>query len=220
MATRNQRIAEGVGTFCLTFSGCCVIVVNAIFGGMLGHVGVSLVFGLVVMAIIYTAGNISSAHINPDVTLGFLLADRLKRRIVLPYMLSPMLGGIITAVVLRFLFPTHETLGAPLPAGAILQAFVMEVVLSFLLIFVILQVSTGYMEKGIMTGVAIGGTVALDAFIGGPVTGDSMNPTRSFGPVLISWHFESLWIYLVVPVVGAFLAHPTCRWIQGETCCR
>jgi len=215
----NKCIAEGIGTFALTFAGCCAIVVNDTFGGVLGHVGVSLVFGLVVMAMIYAVGNISGAHINPAVTLGFVFAGRLERRFVFPYMGSQILGGISAAVVLRFLFPAHETLGATLPAGSILQAFVMEVVLTFLLMFVILNVSTGHMEKGIMAGVAVGGTVALDAFIGGPVTGASMNPARSIGPALISGTLESLWIYLVAPVVGAFLAYPTCRWIQGEECC-
>jgi MIP family channel proteins len=219
MKTGNKYIAEGIGTFALTFAGCCAIIVNDTFNGALGHVGVSLVFGLVVMAMIYAVGNISGAHINPAVTLGFLFAGRLERRVVIPYIGSQLLGGIAAAAVLRFLFPEHATLGATLPSGPIVQAFVMEAVLSFFLMFVILNVSTGHMEKGIMAGVAVGGTVAMDAFIGGPVTGASMNPARSLGPALISGNLESLWIYLVSPVVGAFLAYPTCRWIQGSECC-
>jgi len=215
----NQYIAEGIGTFSLVFAGCGAIIVNDTFAGVLGHVGVSIVFGLIVMAMIYAIGNISGAHINPAVTIGFMFAGRIERRVVVPYVGSQLLGAVAAAAVLRFLFPEHETLGVTLPSGLILQAFVMEVLLSFLLMFVILNVSTGHMEKGIMAGVAVGGTVALEALIGGPVTGASMNPARSFGPALVSGHFEMLWIYLTAPVVGMFLAYPTCRWIQGDECC-
>ncbi len=217
--TRNKCFAEGIGTFALVFAGCGAIVVNDTFDNALGHVGVSLVFGLVVMAMIYAVGNISGAHINPAVTLGFLFAGRLERRIVLPYIGSQLLGAIVAGVVLRLQFPEHVTLGATLPSGRLLNAFVMEALLSFLLMFVILNVSTGHMEKGIMAGVAVGGTIAFEALLGGPVTGASMNPARSLGPALVSGHLGSLWIYLAAPVVGTFLAYPTCRWIQGSECC-
>ncbi len=216
---RNKCFAEGVGTFALVFAGCGAIVVNDTFGNALGHVGVSLVFGLVVMAMIYSVGNISGAHINPAVTLGFLFAGRLERRIVLPYIASQLLGATAAAAVLRLQFPEHGTLGATMPSGQLLSAFVMEALLSFLLMFVIMNVSTGHMEKGIMAGVAVGGTIAFEALIGGPVTGASMNPARSLGPALVSGHLSSLWIYLVAPVVGTFLAYPTCRWVQGSECC-
>lgn len=171
------------------------------------------------MAMIYAVGNISGAHINPAVTLGFLFAGRLRSRAVLPYIGSQLLGALVAAVVLRFLYPDHDTLGATLPTGPLHRAFVMEGVLSFLLMFVILNVSTGHREKGLMAGVAIGGTIALEALVGGPVTGASMNPARSMGPALVSGHLDSLWIYLAAPIVGAFLAHPTCRWVQGGACC-
>jgi aquaporin Z len=215
----NRCTAEGIGTFALVFAGCGAIIVNDTFDGVIGHVGVCLVFGLVVMAMIYAVGNISGAHINPAVTLGFLFAGRLEKRAVLPYVLCQLVGAVAAAGVLRFLFPEHETLGATLPAGGLLRAFVLEVLLSFLLMFVILNVSTGHMEKGIMAGVAVGGTVALGALFGGPVTGAAMNPARSLGPALVSGHLETLWIYLAAPVIGMFLAHPTCRWIQGRECC-
>lgn len=215
----NRYIAEGIGTFALVFAGCGAIIVNDTFGGLLGHVGVCLVFGLVVMAMIYAVGNISGAHINPAVTLGFMFAGRLERRAVLPYISSQLLGAVAAALLLRFLFPEHHTLGATLPGVDLLRTFVMEVLLSFLLMFVILNVSTGHMEKGIMAGVAVGGTVALEALLGGPVTGASMNPARSLGPALVAFNLQSLWIYLLAPVVGMFLAHPTCRWIQGGECC-
>lgn len=215
----NPYIAEGIGTFALVFAGCGAIVANDTFDGALGHTGISLVFGFIVMAMIYSVGNISGAHINPAVTLGFFFAGRLERRLVFPYISSQILGAIAAAVVLRFLYPEHETLGATLPGSTLLRVFVMEVLLSFLLMFVILNVSTGHMEKGIMAGVAVGGTVAMEALIGGAMTGASMNPARSLGPALVSGHLEHLWIYILAPVLGMFLAHPTCRWVQGDDCC-
>jgi aquaporin Z len=215
----NRYIAEGMGTFALVFAGCGAIIVNDTFGGLLGHVGVCLVFGLVVMAMIYAVGNISGAHINPAVTLGFMFAGRLEKRAVLPYIGSQLLGAVAAGLLLRFLFPEHNTLGATLPGMDLLRTFVVEVLLSFLLMFVILNVSTGHMEKGIMAGVAVGGTVALEALLGGPLSGASMNPARSLGPALVAWNLQSLWIYLLAPVVGMYLAHPTCRWIQGGECC-
>lgn len=215
----NRYLAEFIGTFALVFAGCGAIVVDQGYGGLLGHVGVSMVFGLVVMAMIYSLGNISGAHINPAVTLGFVFAGRLERQVAAPYILSQCAGALAAAALLRFLFPDNPTLGATLPAGAITQSFVLELVLSFLLMLVILNVSTGHQEKGIMAGVAVGGTVALGALLGGPVSGASMNPARSLGPALVAGEFDALWIYLVAPVLGMLLAFPSCRWIQGGECC-
>ncbi len=215
----NRYFAEMIGTFALVFAGCGAIVVNDLYGGSLGHLGVSLVFGLVVMAMIYAMGNISGAHFNPAVTIGFWCAGRLDKALILPYIGSQLAGAICAAAILRFLFPEHIGLGATMPSGSILQAFVMEVILSFLLMLVILNVSTGHMEKGITAGIAIGGTVALEAMIGGPVTGASMNPARSIGPALLSWQLSTLWLYIAAPIVGMVLAYPWCKWIQGKDCC-
>jgi aquaporin Z len=215
----GRFIAEGIGTFALVFAGCGAIVINDTTGGALGHVGVSLVFGLVVMAMIYSVGNISGAHLNPAVTLGFFFAGRLEKREILPYIGSQTAGAVIAALTLRLMYPDHPSLGATTPTGGIMRAFAIEVILSFFLMFVILNVSTGHMEKGIMAGVAIGGTVALAALFGGPVSGASMNPARSLGPALASGQLRSLWIYLIAPLIGTYLAHPTCRMIQGTECC-
>ena len=216
---RNTLLAEGIGTFGLVFAGCGAIVVNDLFGGPLGHLGVSIAFGLIVMAMIYSFGNISGAHINPAVTIAFVVAGRLDRRKSLPYLVSQFVGALAAAGVLRLLFPEHASLGATIPSGAYTQAFVMECLLSFFLMLVILNVSTGHMEKGIMAGVAIGGTVALEALVGGPVTGASMNPARSLGPALIAWQMDASWIYITAPVLGMLIACPACRWIQGDKCC-
>ena len=216
---KNRYLAEGVGTFALVFAGCGAIVVNDLYAGALGHVGVSMVFGLIVMAMIYAVGNISGAHINPAVTIAFMFAGRLEKRQVLPYVASQIGGALLAAILLANVFPGHATLGATIPSGSALQAFVLEVVMSFLLMFVILNISTGHMEKGIMAGVAVGGTVALEALFGGPVSGASMNPARSIGPAVVSGNIQELWIYLAAPVLGMWLAYPTCRWIQGTDCC-
>jgi aquaporin Z len=216
---RNLCVAESLGTFSLVFAGCGAIVVNDLFPGTLGHLGICIVFGLVVMAMIYSVGNISGAHLNPAVTLGFALAGRLTWRAVPPYVASQFIGAIVAALLLRLLFPEHANLGTTLPSGSLMQAFAMETVLSFLLMLVILNVSVGHMETGIMAGVAVGGTVALEALVGGPVTGASMNPARSLGPALVSGELATLWIFLSAPVLGMMLAAPACRWIQGEQCC-
>lgn len=215
----NRYVAECIGTFALVFAGCAAIVVDDSFGGVLGHLGVSIVFGLVVMAMIYSFGNISGAHINPAVTVAFVIAGRLDKKVALPYIGSQLAGAAAAALLLRLLFPMHETLGATLPSGTLTQAFAMEVVLSFLLMLVILNVSAGHMEKGIMAGVAVGGTVALEAMIGGPVSGGSMNPARSLGPALVSGQIGTLWLYVAAPLIGMALACPTCRLIQGKECC-
>lgn len=219
MIKPNRLLAECLGTFGLVFCGCGAIVVNDLFGGQPGHVGVSAVFGLIVMAMIYSFGNVSGAHINPAVTIAFAAAGRFKRAEVLPYVGSQITGAVAAALALKLLFPAHPDLGTTLPAGPTAQAFGMEVLLSFLLMLVILNVSTGHKEKGIMAGAAIGATVGLAALFGGPVTGASMNPARSLGPAVASGHFDALWLYLAAPVVGTVLAAPVCRLIQGAECC-
>ncbi len=219
MESRRRLLAEGLGTFGLVFCGCGAIISNDLFGGQLGHVGVSIVFGLVVMAMIYSFGNISGAHLNPAVTIGFAIAGRLERAVVLPYVSSQLAGAFAAALLLRIIFPEHGNLGATLPSESLVQTFAVEVILTFLLMLVILNVSTGHKEKGIMAGAAIGATVCLGALIGGPITGASMNPARSLAPGIVSAETVALWVYVVAPVVGAALAAPLCQWVQGDECC-
>jgi len=171
------------------------------------------------MIMIYAVGNVSGAHFNPAVTLGFFFAKRLEAKEIFPYLMGEFAGAFSAAALLRIVFPAHETLGATIPSGGILQSLAMEVVLTFLLMFVILNVSTGYKEKGVMAGVAIGGMVALGALFGGPVSGASMNPARSLAPGLVSGQLTSWWVYIVGPVLGVFLASPFCRLIQGDERC-
>jgi aquaporin Z len=215
----NKFYAEALGTFALVFIGCGAAVVNDVSGGAVSHVGVSLAFGLVVMAMIYSVGNISGAHLNPAVTLGFWAAGRLSRSDIRHYLAAQLFGAVTASLALKLLFPEHPTLGATIPAGSFVQSFVLEYILTFLLMFVILNVSTGHMEKGIMAGVAVGGTIAFMALMGGPISGASMNPARSLGPGIVSGSWSGLLIYIIAPVLGAVSAKSTCRMIQGKECC-
>lgn len=211
--------AEFFGTFALVFAGTGAIVINGVSGGVISHVGIALTFGLIVLAMIYTIGDISGAHLNPAVTLGFFAARRLPARAVLPYVMSQLLGATAASLLLHFLFPQDGTLGMTLPVGGPAQSFILEVALTFILMWVILSVSTGAQEKGITAGIAVGSVIALEGMFAGPISGASMNPARSLGPALVLLHFENLWIYLVATVLGAVLAVPLCRLIRGPDCC-
>jgi len=220
ITTRMKRyIAESIGTFSLVFAGTAAIVINELNGGIISHVGVALTFGLVVMAMICSVGDVSGAHLNPAVTLGFWASGRMSRSEVAPYVLSQCAGALAASLIVRALFFESQTLGATIPAGRASQSFFLEVLLTFILMFVILGVSTGAKEKGVLAGVAVGGAVALGALFGGPVSGASMNPARSLGPALVSGHLEALWIYLTAPVIGTLLAVGACRCVRDSECC-
>jgi MIP family channel proteins len=210
----RKIVAEVFGTFALVFAGTGAIVINDLRGHVT-HVGVALTFGLIVLSLIYALGDVSGAHFNPAVTLAFLAARRFPLRSVGPYLLSQCSGAILASLVLRLLFPEHSGLGATRPAGSPWQSFVLEFILTLLLMVVILCVSTGAKEKGIMAGVAVGSVIALEALFAGPVCGASMNPARSLAPALVSGQFHDLWIYLSAPVAGALLAVPLCGYMLG-----
>ncbi|HVU09157.1 MAG TPA: aquaporin [Verrucomicrobiae bacterium] len=211
--------AEILGTFALVFAGTGAIVIDQISGGAISHVGVALTFGLIVLAMIYTVGDISGAHLNPAVTLGFWAARRMSGREILPYIFSQITGAILASALLKFLFPENKWLGATLPAGSEMQSFILEAVLTFFLMLTILNVSTGAKEKGITAGIAVGSVIALEAMFAGPISGASMNPARSLAPALISGHFEHLWIYLTAPPLGAVTAVFACRCVREKDCC-
>jgi aquaporin NIP len=216
---RKALFAEFLGTAALVFAGTGAIVVNDISGGVITHAGIAITFGLVVLAMIYTFGDISGAHLNPAVTLGFWAARRFGTALVAPYVGAQLAGAFTASAFLRALFPTHATLGATLPAGSAMQSFVLEVALAFALMLVVLSVSTGAKEKGITAGIAIGAVIALEAMFAGPICGASMNPARSLAPGLLSGHVGTLWIYIVAPICGALLAVPACRGVREAGCC-
>jgi MIP family channel proteins len=200
----RKLAAEGFGTFSLVFAGTGAIVVNDAYAGAVSHVGIGLTFGLIVLAMIYAVGDVSGCHLNPAVTLGFFAARRFQGRWVVPYIVSQCVGAFVASGVLRAMFPSDRTLGATLPSGGeALQSFVMEFILTMILMFVILCVSTDSKEKGVLAGVAVGSVIALEALFAGPVSGASMNPARSLAPALVVWRLEHLWVYLTAPVLGA-----------------
>jgi aquaporin Z len=215
----RKLAAEFIGTFALVFAGTGAIVINDASGGTVSHVGIALTFGLVVLAMIYALGDVSGAHLNPAVTLGFLAARRFEMRWLGAYLASQCAGALVASFVLRLLFPSHPTLGATLPAGTAMQSFVLEAILTFLLMFVILSVSTGPKEKGIMAGIAVGAVIALEALFAGPISGASMNPARSLAPAIVALRLDFLWLYLTAPILGAVASVAACRCVQEKGCC-
>ncbi len=219
---RKKLVAEAFGTFTLVFIGTGAIVIDQVAGGAIGHLGVCIAFGLVVMAMIYAIGDVSGAHINPAVTLGFFAARRFPGSLVVPYIGAQLCGGILASVLLFLMFQERPaSLGATMPANGVgtVQAFLLEVVLTWVLMLVILRVCVGARETGIMAGAAIGSVIAFEALVGGPISGASMNPARSLAPALVSGTFAGQWIYLSAPVLGALLAVPVCKLMQTEGCC-
>jgi aquaporin NIP len=202
---KRKILAELLGTYALVFFGTGAVIVNNQTGA-LTHPGIAITFGLIVLAMIYSLGDISGAHINPAVSLSFAATKRLPVKDLLAYLPSQIIGAILASLTLSFLFPADDLLGSTLPAGSVMQSVVLEAVMSFFLMFVIYCVSTGAKEKGITAGIAVASVVLLEAMFGGPISGASMNPARSLGPAIISGHLEHLWIYLITPVVGMLLA--------------
>lgn len=215
----RRALAEAIGAFALVLAGTGAIVVDDVTGGTITHLGVALVFGLVVLAMIQAFGGVSGAHLNPAVTFGFAVAGRFPWRGVRGYVVAQCAGALAASAFLRLLFPEHATLGATLPAGDPWRSFALEVAMSWILMLVILSVSAGAKERGLMAGIAIGAVVGLEALFGGPISGASMNPARSLAPALVSGRMDSLWIYLVAPFVGMLLAVPACRLVQAPGCC-
>ena len=209
--------AEGIAAFALVFAGCGAIVANAEYDGALGAVGVSLVFGLVIMVMIYATGHLSGAHINPAVTVAFTLSRHFPGRDAAAYIAAQVLGATAGALLLLAVWPDQPgNLGATVPSVGVGSALVYEIVLTAFLMFVIMAVATDTRAVGAAAAIAIGGTVGLDALFGGPVTGASMNPARSFGPALAAGEWTDFWIYVVGPVLGAMLGAFAYQLVRGD----
>jgi aquaporin Z len=215
----KRLCAEFIGTFALVFAGTGAIVINETSGGAITNVGIALTFGLVVLAMIYTVGDISGAHLNPAVTVGFFAARRFPLHDVIPYIGSQLAGAFAASGTLRLLFPQNIALGATRPAGPEMQSFILELILTAILMFVILGVSTGAAEKGITAGIVVGSVIGLEAMFAGPICGASMNPARSLAPALTSGQTEHLWIYLTAPLLGAGVGVLGCRCVREPGCC-
>jgi len=210
----KKYIAELIGTFALVFCGTGAIVIDQQTNGQVGHIGVAITFGLIVTSMIYTFGDKSGAHFNPAVTIAFSLANLFPKKQILPYIVSQIIGAFLASAILKLLFPANLNLGATIPAGSNLQSFVLEIVLTFILMLTILFTSQGSKETGTMAGLAIGGVVLLEAMFAGPICGASMNPVRSLSPAIVSGNVATLWIYLTAPVLGATLATLVWRYTK------
>jgi MIP family channel proteins len=212
-------LAELIGTFGLVFAGCGAIMINTLSGGQVTHVGVGLVFGLIITVMIYALGHISGAHFNPVVTLGFVLARHFPLKKLTGYWLAQFAGAILASTCLRLLFGNVAYLGTTLPAGSggAWQSFGLEALLTFFLMFVIMAMATDTRAVGQAAALAIGGTVGLEALFAGPISGASMNPARSLGPALVSWTWTDQWVYLLAPLVGAIAGAYVYRLLRDAT---
>lgn len=202
----RRYIAEALGTFALVFCGTGAIIINQQTGGVIGHAGIAATFGLIVTAMIYSFGEVSGAHFNPAVTIAFAVARLFRWKETVPYIGAQLAGAFLASLLLKGLFPSNPTLGATLPAGSEMQSFILEAVLTFLLMLVILFTSQGSKEAGVLAGMAIGGTVLLEAMFAGPICGASMNPARSIAPGFVSGHINDIWLYVLAPISGAITA--------------
>ena len=215
----KRLISEIIATFALVFCGTGAMVINDFTGGTVTHVGVAITFGLIVMGMIYAFGDISGAHMNPAVTIGFAYAKKFPWKEVTGYVLAQLIGAFLASGILLYLFPESETLGATLPGLSAMKVFIFEIILTFFLMVVIINVSTGSKEIGVVAGIAIGSIVLLEAMFAGPITGASMNPARSIAPAVVSGNLADLWIYIFAPIIGCLLAVVSCKLVKSEQCC-
>jgi len=211
----RSYIAELIGTFALVFCGTGAIIINQQSGGAITHMGVAITFGLIVMSMIYSLGNISGAHLNPAVSIAFTIAKSFPVKQLPGYIISQLTGALLASFTLKFLFPSNQFLGITTPAGLEMQSCILELILTFFLMLVILNVAIGSKEQGMFAGLAIGAVIALEAMFAGPVSGASMNPARSIAPAIASGHFKHLWIYIIAPITGSVIAIPVWKYLTS-----
>jgi len=219
MDYKKILLAEFIGTFILVFTGTGAVVFDSISNGAITHVGISLIFGLIVMVVVYALGDISGAHINPAVTIGFALSGEFPVKRIPLYILSQCLGATAASFTLLALFGEHNVMGATIPIEIegnrlTYECLILEAILTFILMFVILNVAVKSPDKKTVAGLIIGGIIAVESGFAGPISGASMNPARSLGPALASGNFTDFWIYIVGTISGASLAVPAWKYIR------
>jgi aquaporin Z len=215
----KNYISEFIGTFAMIFCGTGAMTINEVTGGDVTHVGIGITWGLIVMAMIYAFGEISGAHFNPAVSIAFAYAKKFSWKEVPKYIFFQVAGAFAASLLLMWLFPKSELLGATIPSVDVWRAFVLELILTFFLMVVIINVSSGSKEIGMMAGIAIGSVVLLEALFAGPITNASMNPARSLAPNIVSGNIKGLWLYMLAPIIGALLAVVSCKFVKHENCC-
>ncbi len=212
----RRYLAELIGTFILLFVGTGCVVVNEQTAGALGLPGIAAVWGFVIIALIYAFGDISGTHLNPAVTVAFAVDKRFEWKEVPGFLVAQFIGALSASLLLHYLFPENRTLGITQPSGSAMQSLILEIIMAFILMMIILRVSVGAKEKGITAGLAIGATVWLLVLFGGPISGTSLNPTRSLAPAIVTGNFQSLLIYLASPFAGMLLAVGVHRVLHTE----
>ena len=215
----RKYISEFIGAFAMIFCGTGAMTINEVTGGDVTHVGIGITWGLIVMAMIYAFGEISGAHFNPAVSIGFAYAKKFPWKEVPKYIFFQVAGAFAASLLLLWLFPDSKYLGSTIPTVDVWRAFVLELLLTFFLMMVIINVSTGSKEVGVMAGIAVGSVVLLEATFAGPITNASMNPARSLAPNIVSGNLSGLWLYMIAPVLGALLAVMSCKFVKGNNCC-
>ena len=213
----RNYVAELIGTFALVFCGTGAVIIDQQTNGGVTHAGIAITFGLIVMSMIYSLGNVSGAHLNPAVSIAFTISGRFSLKKLPGYIISQLAGALLASLILKFLFPANELLGATMPSGTEMQSFILEVILTFFLMLVIMNVAHGSKEQGMFAGLAIGSVVTLEAMFAGPICGASMNPARSIAPALVSGHVEHLWVYILAPIAGAVIAIPTWKYVSANS---
>jgi len=208
----QKYFSEFLGTFLLVLVGTGSIIINDLFYPI-GNFGIALAFGANVTIVIYVFGKTSGAHINPAVSISFLMIGNLSKVAILPYVLFQTIGAIGASLCLKIIVPHHPTLGTTLPIGHWSKAFLLEFLLTFALLFIILLFSQHDKLKK-YTALAVGATVGLEAYFAGPYTGASMNPARSIGPAFVSGNLQYLWVYIISTILGAICATLVFRFVK------
>jgi len=203
--------AEIIGTFVIVFIGTGAIIFNETSSGTLTHIGVCMLWGIAVALAIISAGRIADSHFNPAVTLSLVLAGKFSAKKSIEHICAQIFGGILASISLFLIFPKNATLGSTLPTASPWVAAMIEIGISFALMASIALIDILNVKSKLSAALIIGGVVFILAYWAGPLTGASMNPARSIAPAIISGHTEYLFLYLLAPIVGMFLAVPLYR---------
>ncbi|KAK1410371.1 hypothetical protein QVD17_36907 [Tagetes erecta] len=200
----QKMLAEFIGTFCIIFIGCGSVVVNKLYGGIVTFPGICVTWGLIVMTMIYTVGHVSGAHFNPAVTISLYLLGLCPSEEVAFYILSQVLGSLFGSGTLTMIFSvTPEAYFGTMPSGSAIQSFVVEIIITFILMFIVSGATIDHRAIKKQGGIVVGMTIIMNVFVAGPISGASMNPARSLGPAIVKLKFKAIWVYICGPIIGA-----------------